>query len=83
MTSRAGRAVSAVASEPTSDTITLPVAGMTCAACQANVQRALARTPGVQQATVNLMLHEAAIVFDPRLTSRHQRHRIFVDAARG
>ncbi len=45
--------------------ITLPVEGMTCAACQANVQRALARAPGVQRAAVNLMTHEATVVYDP------------------
>jgi Cu+-exporting ATPase len=50
-------------------TITLPVEGMTCAACQANVQRALNAAPGVRKAAVNLMLHEAAISFDPRITS--------------
>jgi copper chaperone CopZ len=38
---------------------------MTCASCQANVQRALAATPGVTQAAVNLMMHEATITFDP------------------
>ena len=42
---------------------------MTCAACQANVQRALTAAPGVQKAAVNLMLHEAAVVFDPAVTS--------------
>jgi Cu+-exporting ATPase len=49
-------------------TITLPVEGMTCAACQANVQRALNAAPGVHQATVNLMLHEASVTFDPTVT---------------
>ena len=38
---------------------------MTCAACQANVQRALARKPGVVDASVNLMTGEARIIFDP------------------
>jgi P-type Cu+ transporter len=47
----------------------LPVEGMTCAACQANVQRALRAAPGVADATVNLMLHEAAITFNPEVTS--------------
>jgi Cu+-exporting ATPase len=51
------------------ESVTLPVEGMTCAACQANVQRALSATPGVRKAAVNLMLHEAAISFDPRVTS--------------
>ena len=41
--------------------ITLPVDGMTCAACQANVQRALTATPGVTKAAVNLMMHEATV----------------------
>jgi Cu+-exporting ATPase len=50
------------------ESITLPVEGMTCAACQANVQRALARTPGVHKAAVNLMTNEAAIVFDANVT---------------
>ncbi len=45
--------------------ITLPVEGMTCASCQANVQRALTATPGVDKAAVNLMMHEATITFDP------------------
>jgi P-type Cu+ transporter len=51
------------------ETVTLPVEGMTCAACQANVQRALNQTPGVEKAAVNLMTNQAAIVFDPALTS--------------
>ena len=61
--------MAAVAEQEGTASITLPVAGMTCAACQANVQRALTAAPGVRQAAVNLMLHEAAVVFDPRVTS--------------
>ena len=48
--------------------VTLPVEGMTCAACQANVQRALKATPGVTQAAVNLMMHEATVHYDPAAT---------------
>ncbi len=44
--------------------ITIPVTGMHCAACQGRVQSALERTPGVKQATVNLMLHNASVTFD-------------------
>jgi Cu+-exporting ATPase len=51
------------------DTITIPVRGMTCAACQSRVQRALQREPGVDDATVNLLLGSAAIRFDPAATS--------------
>ena len=47
--------------------VTLPVEGMTCAACQAHVQRALRKTPGVREASVNLMMHSATIAYDPAL----------------
>src|SRR5438105_3456615 len=46
-----------------STSINIPITGMTCAACQARVQRALARTPGVEEATVNLLLHNATVAF--------------------
>src|SRR6476661_7252373 len=37
--------------------ITFPVTGMTCAACQAFLEKTLAKQPGVEDAAVNLMLH--------------------------
>ncbi|HEX6212864.1 MAG TPA: cation transporter, partial [Methylomirabilota bacterium] len=45
--------------------VSLPVEGMTCAACQANVQRVLRRQPGVLDATVSLLLKQATVRFDP------------------
>ena len=44
--------------------ITIPVTGMHCAACQSRVQAALAGTPGVSDATVNLMLNNATVTYD-------------------
>jgi Cu+-exporting ATPase len=55
-----------------SSELTLEVRGMTCAACQARVQRALERQPGVSQASVNLMMANAAVSFDPAATSADQ-----------
>jgi P-type Cu+ transporter len=49
--------------------ITIPVTGMTCAACQSFVQRTLAGQAGVQDANVSLMLNNAAVSFDPAQTS--------------
>ena len=49
--------------------LTLPVEGMTCAACQAHVQRALQSVPGVTEASVNLMMHSATVAYDPRVSS--------------
>jgi P-type Cu+ transporter len=49
--------------------VTLSVTGMTCAACQSFIQRTLVSQPGVQDAAVNLMLHNATVTFDPGVTS--------------
>lgn len=54
-----------VASDPATRHVTLDVDGMTCAACQAHVQRALSDQPGVSDASVNLMMKTAAVTFDP------------------
>jgi Cu+-exporting ATPase len=49
--------------------IRIPVTGMTCAACQARVQRALQKAPGVADASVNLMMNSATVTFDPTVSS--------------
>ena len=54
------------------ESIRIPVTGMTCAACQARVQSTLARQPGVEDASVNLMMESAAVTFDPSVTSAHK-----------
>ena len=48
---------------------TIPVTGMTCAACSARVQRALEQTTGVASASVNLMTEAATVAYDPGVTS--------------
>jgi Cu+-exporting ATPase len=52
--------------------VTIPVSGMTCAACSARIQRTLSRTPGVSEANVNLMLKNAVVEFDPATVSPEQ-----------
>ena len=56
-------------STPHSDELTIPVQGMTCAACSARVQRTLERTPGVSGANVNLMTGSATVSYDPASTT--------------
>ena len=46
------------------ESLTLPVLGMTCAACQHHVEAALRATAGVAEARVDLMAHRAKVVFD-------------------
>jgi Cu+-exporting ATPase len=50
---------------PATESLTLPVLGMTCASCQHHVEEALRSTPGVESARVDLMAHRASVVFDP------------------
>jgi Cu+-exporting ATPase len=49
--------------------VVIPVSGMTCAACQGRVQRALLTAPGVSDAAVNLMMNSATVSFDPAATT--------------
>lgn len=49
--------------------VVIPVSGMTCASCQARVQRTLTRAPGVRDATVNLMMGNATVTYDPSATA--------------
>jgi P-type Cu+ transporter len=55
--------------EPTQESITLPVLGMSCAACQHHVEAALRSTRGVESARVDLMAHRASVVFDPSVAA--------------
>ena len=58
--------------------LSIPVTGMTCAACQARVQRTLANRPGVSNATVNLITNTAAVTYDPAVVTPSE----LVDAVR-
>jgi P-type Cu+ transporter len=50
----------------TEQTITLPVTGMTCANCAANIERGLKKLEGVQTTSVNFAAEQAVVVFDPK-----------------
>jgi len=51
------------------ESLTLPVLGMTCASCQHHVETALLATSGVQSAHVDLMANRVSVEFDPATTS--------------
>src|ERR1700761_2603748 len=55
--------------ETSVETIVLPIQGMTCAACQAHVERSLRAAPGVLDATVNLLAHSARVMYEPAQSS--------------
>jgi P-type Cu+ transporter len=61
-----------------SESLVLPVLGMTCSACQRHVEEALRATPGVTAARVDLMRHRAAVDFDANVI----QPAVLVDAIR-
>ncbi|MGD2177095.1 MAG: heavy metal translocating P-type ATPase [Anaerolineae bacterium] len=50
------------------ETITLPIEGMSCASCVAHVEKALKEVPGVVEANVNLATERATITLVPEAT---------------
>lgn len=48
--------------------IKLPITGMTCAACEKNVNRALTKADGVSESMVNLATENANVTYDPSVT---------------
>ncbi len=48
------------------------VTGMTCAACQANVEKAACRLQGTQQAEVNLLAQQLIVTFDNEVTTEKE-----------
>ena len=46
-------------------TQTIPIGGMTCAACSARVEKALCKLEGMESATVNLATEKATVIYDP------------------
>ena len=57
-------------SATSTESVTLPVVGMTCAACQRHVEEALRSTAGVSDAHVDLMAHRARVDIDPAVAPR-------------
>ena len=63
----------------TTESLALPVLGMTCAACQHHVESALQQTHGVKSVHVDLMANRASVVFDPQVATPEK----LVEAIRG
>jgi Cu+-exporting ATPase len=50
--------------ESSKKTVRLPVKGMHCASCSANIQRTLKKLPGVEECSVNFATEKASITYD-------------------
>lgn len=48
---------------------TVPISGMTCAACALRIEKGLQKLDGVETANVNLALEKSTVVYDPAKTN--------------
>ncbi len=55
------------------------ISGMTCAACQANVEKSVKKLDGIKKAEVNLLKEQLTVVFDETKTSENN----IIDAVNG
>jgi Cu+-exporting ATPase len=55
------------AGSPAQERVDLPIRGMSCASCAANIQKNLAFLPGVDKANVNFATSRATVLFNPQL----------------
>ena len=62
--------VSALSYGVATETATFAVGGMTCASCVANIEKALAKVPGVISANVNLATEKATVEYDASRATR-------------
>ena len=49
----------------TQQTVTLPISGMSCANCAANIERSVKKLDGIDTAAVNFASEQATVSFDP------------------
>jgi Cu+-exporting ATPase len=64
------RAVKETGYDVPTETMTLSIGGMTCAACVNHVEQALNKVPGVTEATVNLATEKARVTYIPDAVDR-------------
>lgn len=56
----------------TSQSIMMPVTGMSCASCASRVEKSLSGAPGVSTASVNFGAEKATVTFDPERTNARE-----------
>lgn len=54
-----------VVEQTKNETVTIPIGGMTCAACSNRIEKVLNKKDGVLNATVNLATEKATVEYDP------------------
>ncbi|GLB32625.1 copper-translocating P-type ATPase [Lacrimispora amygdalina] len=54
-----------VAEKPKNSDVTIPIGGMTCAACARRVEKAIGKLEGVESSSVNFATEKATVAYDP------------------
>jgi Cu+-exporting ATPase len=54
-----------VLDKPRGATVTIPIGGMTCAACAQRVEKAIKKLEGIETAAVNLATEKATVIYNP------------------
>jgi Cu+-exporting ATPase len=57
-----------VVEEDKTNHVTIPIDGMTCAACASRIEKAVGKIPGVIKASVNFATEKAAVEYNPQET---------------
>ena len=55
-----------VVEKPDKSSVTIPIGGMTCAACAKRLEKAIGKLEGVAGASVNFATEKATVVYDPQ-----------------
>lgn len=55
-----------VAEKSANTDVTIPIGGMTCAACARRVEKAIGKLEGVEQSSVNFATEKATVAYDPQ-----------------
>jgi Cu+-exporting ATPase len=55
-----------VLEKPKGATVTIPIGGMTCAACAQRIEKAIRKVDGIESVSVNLATEKATVVYDPQ-----------------
>ena len=63
--------------------VTIPVTGMSCAACANRVEKALSKTEGVEETNVNFAAEKASVSYDPSSVSSEALVKTIEDAGYG
>jgi len=57
-----------VVEEEKNKTVTIPIGGMTCAACASRIEKALSKAEGVTRVSVNFATEKATVEYNPQVT---------------